>query len=809
MTTMPQNIRFGIRRLISNPALSIIIVVTLALGIGANTTIFSVVNAMLLRPLPYPSPDRLVTINHHYPSVELVAPVSIRGFFNYRDNTSHFEQVGVSTGWAVNLTGDGTPERLSAGRVTGGYLETFGFTPTEGRFFTPDEETLGNNRVVIISDGFWKRRLGGSPDVINSELLLNSETYTIIGLMPAGFVDFFSRDREIWTPLAFTAEQLASQEYLSEWLSLAARVEEGTSIETVRQELIGMAEGLKEASPDNFPADWTLMVTSLNDRAKAGYKMSLIILAGAVGLVLLITCVNVANLLLARAIGRRKEIAIRGALGASRGQLLYQLLTESVILAGAGGLLGLLLAVWGIRAVVAFGPAGFDIAGISIDISVLLFTLVVSLLVGVLFGLIPALQISRTDIQGALREGGYRSRTDRSGRTLRSVLVAGEFAISLALLTGAGLLIQTIAGLQRVDPGFDPENVLTARLSLPQAKYPDEGSQQAFYRQLLPQLEALPGVVAAGTTSVLPFGGSWSTGTFSIEGYFPEGDQPSPWGDIRTVSPGFDRALGLRLIKGRFFNETDTSDTRFVVVVDEEMVRQFWSDEDPIGKRLTFDDQEDPEAVFLDVIGVVGHTMHEGLDADPRLQVYGSHQQVGGRATNLVIRTTGDPLDLTSAVRQTVLSLDSDQPISGFRALEEMIAESIGDRKTTMLILVLFAILAIMLASLGIYGVMSQMVNERTAELGVRLAFGATGSQLITMVLKSGLVLAAAGITVGLVGSLGLARLISSQLYGVAPSDPITLMSVAILLFLVATVATLLPALRAARLDPLTSLRGE
>ncbi len=809
MAILPQNIRFGFRRLFSNPALSIIIVVTLALGIGANTTIFSVVNAMLLRPLPYPSPDRLVTINHHYPSMELIAPVSLEGFRNYRDNTSYFEQTGISTGWAVNLTGEGQPERLTAGRVTSGYLETFGLPLAGGRHFTPDEETPGNNQVVIISDGFWKRRLGGVADVINSELQLNSETYTIVGLMPPGFDDYFNRERELWTPLALTAEQIDSRGYLSEWLSLAARVEEGVSIETVRQELVAMAEGLKEASPDEFPATWTLMVTSLDKRAKEDYRTSLFILAGAVGLVLLITCFNVANLLLARAIGRRKEIAIRGALGAGRGQILQQLLSESVILAGAGGLLGLLLAGLGIRAVVALGPPGSDSAGIVIDLPVLLFTLMLSLLVGVIFGLIPALQISKTDIQSTLREGGHRSHTDRSGRTLRKVLVAGEFAISLALLTGAGLLIQTMAGLQRVDPGFDPENVLTANISLPAAKYPDSGSQQAFYRELLPRLEALPGVETASTTDVLPFSGSWSTGTFSIEGYNLDGSLENPWGDIRIVSPGFDRALGLRLIRGRFLDETDTSDTRLVCVVDEEMVNQFWSDEEPIGKRITFDDQEDPEALFFEVIGVVGHTMHEGLDADPRLQIYGPHQQAGGRVTNLVIRASVDPLSLVSAVRQTILSLDSDQPVSRFRVMEEMIAESIGDRKTTTLILVLFAGLAIMLASLGIYGVMSQMVNERTTELGVRLAFGATGPQLTLMVLKSGLTLATAGIGVGLLGSLGLSRLIVSQLYGVSPADPVTLVSVTILLFLVATLATFLPALRAARLDPLTSLRGE
>ncbi len=809
MATIPQNIRFGVRRLVTSPGLSIIIIVTLALGIGANTTIFSVVNAMLLRPLSYTSPDRLVTINHHYPSVDLVAPVSIRGFRNYRDDTSHFEQVGISTGWAVNLTGEGQPERLTAGRVTSGYLGTFGLPLPAGRHFTPDEETPGNNRVVIISDGFWKRRLGSIPDVINSELLLNSETYTIIGLMPPEFEDFFNHEREIWTPLALTAEQIDSRGYLSEWLNLVARVEEGTSIETAREELVAMAEGLKEASPDEFPEDWTLMLTTLDDRAKAGYRTSLLILVGAVGLVLLITCFNVANLLLARALGRRKEIAIRGALGANRGQILQQLLTESIILAGAGGLMGLLLAMLGVRAVVATGPAGSGVAGISIDATVLLFTLAVSLIVGVLFGLIPSLQISKTDIQSTLREGGQRSRTDRSSRSLRKVLVAGEFAISLALLTGAGLLIQTIAGLQRVDPGFDPGNLLTARISLPQAKYPDSQSQQAFYQRLLPELEALPGVVSASTTDVLPFSGSWSTATFSIEGYNLDGSLENPWGDIRVVSPGFDRVMDLRLIKGRFFDETDTPDTRMIVVVDEEMVRRFWSDEEPIGKRITFDDQTDPDAVFFEVIGVVGHTMHEGLDADPRLQVYGSHQQAGGGNTNLVIRTTGDPLSLTSAVRQTVQSLDSDQPVSGFRTMEELIASSFGDRKTTMFLLVLFAALAIILASLGIYGVMSQTVNERTAEFGVRLACGATGLQLITMVLKSGLFLAAAGIAVGLLASLGLSRLIMSQLYGVAPSDPFTLVSVTILLFLIATIATLLPARRAARLDPLTSLRGE
>ncbi len=804
LATLPQNIRFGFRRLISNPAISVIIVVTIALGIGANTTIFSVLNAVLLRPLPYPAPDRLVTINHHYPSQSMLAPVSIKGFRNYRDNTSYFEQTGISARWSVNLTGEGLPARLQGSLVTSGYLETFGLTLAGGRYFTPDEETPGNNHVVIISDGFWKRRLGGVSDVINSELQLNGETYTIVGLMPAGFEDLIDPQRELWTPLALTADQVDSQGYLSEWLHQVARIDEGVSIETVTQELVAMAEGLKESLPDNFPEDWTLRLTTLDDWAKQDYRTSIYILAGAVVLVLLITCANVANILLARAIGRRKEIAIRGAIGANRGQIIQQLLTESIILSGTGGLLGLALAGLGIRAVVAFGPPGFDSAGITLDLPVLLFTLLVSLLVGISFGLIPAYQISKTDIQSTLREGGSRSCTDHSGRSLRKVLVAGEFAISLALLSGAGLLIQTMVGLQKVDPGFENENILTANISLPEAKYPDSGSQQAFYHELLTHLEALPGVVFASTTNVLPFGGRWSTAGFGIEGYSPEGDQQNPWGDIRVVSPGFDHALGLRLIRGRFLDETDTSDSRLVCVVDEEMVSRFWSDDEPIGQRITFDD-----ANFYEVIGIVGHTMHEGLDADPRLQVYVSQPQVGGRATNLVIRTSVDPLSLVSAVRQTVLSLDSDQPVSGFGVMEEMIADSIGNRKTTTAILVLFAGLAIMLASLGIYGVMSQMVNERKAELGVRIAFGATGPQLTSMVLKSGLVLAMAGIAVGLLGSLGLSRLLSSQLYGVTPTDPVTLASVTILLFLVATIATFLPALRAARLDPLTSLRRE
>jgi len=809
MAAITQNIRFGFRRLVISPGLSIIIIVTLALGIGANTTIFSVVSALLLRPLPYTEPGRLVTINHHYPDQDLVAPVSIRGFRNYRDNTSHFEAVGISTGWAVNLTGDGEPERLVAGRVTSGYLGTFGLPLVAGRHFSPEEETPGNNRVVIVSDGFWKRRLGSRPDVIDSELTLNSETYTIVGLLPAGFEDFFNRDREIWTPLALTQAQIDGQGYTSEWLSLAARIKDDSSIEMAREELVAMAEGLKEGAPDDFPPTWTLMTTSLDKRARENYRISLLILIGAVGLVLLITCANVANILLAKAIGRRKEIAIRGALGAGRGQILEQLMTESIILAGAGGLLGLLVAFLGIRAVTMVGPARFAAAGISIDSSVLLFTLVISLLVGVLFGLIPALQISKTDLQGTLREGGQRSRSDRSGRSLRKVLVAGEFAISLVLLTGAGLLIQTIVGLQRVDPGFDPENLLTAEISLPQADYPERDVQQAFFQRLLPELEALPGVAEASTTNVLPFGGSWSTSTFSIEGYNLDGSLENPWGDIRIVSPGFDQVMGLRLLEGRFFDETDRADTRLIAVVDEEMVRQYWSDEEPIGKRITFDDQSDPEAVFFEVIGVVGHAMHEGLDADPRLQVYGSHQQAGSANTNLVIRTTGNPLGLVSAVRQTVQSLDSDLPVSNFRTMDDLVASSFGDRRTTMILLVLFAILAIILASLGIYGVMSQTVNERRAEIGVRMAFGATGPELVTMVLKSGLVLALSGIAVGVLGALGLSRLITSQLYGVAPSDPLTLAGVTLLLLLVATIATFLPARRAAGLDPLTALRGE
>lgn len=804
-----QHLRNSLRRVHQNPAFTMVVVLILAIGIGANVAIFSLVNAILIRPLPYPESGRLVTINHFYPSINLVSSVSVRGFLEYRDTISSFEQVAASTGWVTNLTGIGEPERLFGRRISWDYFDVYGITPTMGRTFQQDEDVDGNNNVVILSDGFWKSRFGAAPDVVGRTIRLNSESYTIVGVMPEGFRDFFGVTSSLWTPLALTPDQLGNRSIIFEWLRVVARLKDGVSIESARAEMEAKAQIFREEAPDFLPEGWSLPVTTLNEQGRSGFRSPLLLLAAAVGIVLLLTCANVANLLLARSIRRRREIAIRRSLGASRRSLVEMLLTESVLLSGFGGIAGLVIAFWGIRAIVTFGPAAFTSAGIGIDLTVLLFTLVITILTGLLFGLAPAAQASGLDIQAVLREGGPGSGADLSGSRFRKVLVAAEFAMALILLSGAGLLIRTINGLQQIDTGFEPANILTANISLPNALYTDNASIGAFYDQLLTRMNATPGIEAAAVSSHVPFTGRGFTSIFNVEGYVPDDEHPRPWGDIRIASPGFDRAMGIPLIKGRFFMNSDGPDTQPVVVVDDVMVERFWPEEDPIGKRITFDSLDNPNATWFHVIGVIGHTHQSNLVEDTHLQVYFCSNQNANTTTNLIIRTETDPLAMASTVREVVLSIDSEQPIARIAIMEDLIAASIGNRRTTMLLLVIFAVIAVILASLGIYGVMSQMVGERTREIGVRMACGASRSGLIGMVVKHGLVLAATGSAVGLVSTLLLAGAIRSQLYGVSPFDPLTLATVTVLILFIASISTLLPAVRASLMDPVACLRAE
>jgi putative ABC transport system permease protein len=811
MDTLLRDVRYSLRRLRHSPGFATIVVLTLALGIGANTAIFSVVNAVLLRPLPYHEPERLVTINHFYPSLDdLEAPVSAMGFRDYRDRTRSFEGVAVETGWSANLTGTGEPERVPASRVSGAYFRVFGVPAQLGRALLPEEDEPGRNRVVVLSDGMWRRVFGGERSVIGRTVQLNGEGYQIVGVMPPGFRGFFNNQADLWTPLALRPDQFDPNNYTNEYLNLSARLRPGVTLEQARTEMTAFAEQLRRDYPGNIPTQWTLRVKSLNELATGRIRTALLVLLGAVGFVLLIACANVANLLLARAASRTKEIAIRSALGAERWSLARQLLTESVLLALVGGVLGLALAYATVRSLVATIPNLPRADEIGVDATVMLFTLAVSVLTGLLFGLAPAIGSTRANLQETLKEGGRSAAADVSGSTVRRALVVAEVALALTLLVGAGLMLRSVARLQGVNPGFDPDRLLTFNLSLPRAKYPSDTAQALFFERAMEVIAAVPGVRGAGATSELPFGGGWSTGGFTIEGYQPPDGQPGPWGDIRIVTPGFFQALRIPLRQGRVIEERDGLGAPPVAVVDEELVRRYFPNESPIGKRLTFGPAPgDTVPRWITIVGVVGHTMHEGLDAEPRIQLYLPHALAGGGLMSVAVRASGDPLALTGAVRRAIHSVDPDMPMSTIRTMDDLLEASLGQRRLSMILLGGFSGIALLLASIGIYGVMSHSVTQRRRELGIRMALGAARSRVLALIVRQGMTLALLGVGIGLAGAFALTRLLESQLYGVTATDPATFALVALTLTGVALAAMLVPGVRATRVDPGVVLREE
>jgi putative ABC transport system permease protein len=813
MDTWLKDVRYAFRRLRKSPGFSAIVLLTLALGIGANSAIFSVVNTVLLRPFPYRDPERLIIVDHFYPSLNnLEAGASAPGFRDLRDKTSIFDGVFVMNGWAATLTGNGgEPQRLTGTRASGLIFKTLGVAPEVGRPFTPEEDEPGKNHVVVLSYGFWQRQFGGERSAVGKQLLLNGEPYEVIGVMPASFRDFNNRVADLWTPLALNPQAFSDNNRTNEYLTLVARLKPGISTERARSDMKTFAKQLQAQYPNDYATDWTLKVTPMNEKVSGRIRPALLVLLGAVGFVLLIACANVANLLLARAASRIKEVAIRSALGASRRDLLRQLMAESLMLAIVGGVLGLGLAWLGMKGVIALKPANVPrISELRIDGLVTTFTLGVAVLTGVLFGLAPAVQTSRADLQSTLKEGGRGGSADRSGHTLRRVLVVAEVALALTLLTGAGLLIKSLALLQDVNPGFNSSNLLTFGVAIPQAKYRSDTVANQFWDRAIETLRAVPGVTDVGISTVLPFSGGWATGSFSVEGYQPPPGKPGPWGDQRTVSPGFFTTLKVPLLKGRNFTDQDGRVGPQVAIVDDEMVKRYWPNTDPIGKRLTFNDpQRDSVINWMTVVGVVGHTKHEGLDAENRVQLYHPYHRLGFTGTNLAfaVRTAGDPNRIVPAVRAAIHSIDQDVPISNVATMDDNIAGSMGQRKFAMMLLGLFAVMAVVLASIGIYGVMSYSVTQRAHEIGIRMALGAARPSVLGMVMKQGLGLVGAGVAIGVVGAFGLTRLIASQLFGVRPTDPTTFILVAVALVGVAALATFVPAMRATKVDPVVALR--
>jgi len=802
MQTLWQDLRYGARMLMKQPGFTLIAVLTLALGIGANTAIFSVVNAVLLRPLPYPDSEQLAWVwmdNRQEGIAEDIT--SWPNFEDWRTQNQIFQGMAGVRDRRFNLTGTGEPEELNGANVSANFFDLMRVSPQHGRAFGADEEREGREQVIVIGHGLWQRRFGGDAKLVGQTVNLSGQPHTIIGVMPPGFQ--FPNKTEIWKPLVPDAQTRTARG--SFWLPVIGRLKPGVTRVQAQTEMAGIAQRLEEQYP-NTNRGFGVNVVMMHEQLVGKMRTALWVLLGAVTCVLLIACANVANLLLARAATRQKEVAVRAALGASRGRVVRQLLTESLLLAAVGGGLGLLLARWGLDALVTLGPSDLPRSeSITIDRRVLFFTLGLSLLTGIVFGLAPALQASKLGLGDVLKEGG-RS-TGGGGQRIRSVLVMAEIALALVLLVSAGLLLRSSWRLQQVNPGFNPERILKVRLSLPSSKYREGAQAAAFYQQLLERLRVLPGVQAAGaTSSVLLYKVHNSAGIF-IEGRAAP-DGPRPELPLDSVSLGYFQAMDMPLVQGRQFNQQDKADGLPVAIVNETMARRFWPNEDPIGKRFTFGGSG-PQARWLTVVGVVRDSRRQGLDAAIRIESYLPHAQRPLRAMEVVLRTTDNPLSMARTVRSAVWSLDGDLPVSEIQTVEQMLRARVAPRRFNLLLFGLFALVAVLLATVGIYGVMSYSVTQRTHELGLRMALGATARDVLKLILAQGLKLTLFGVTLGLLASFALTRWMESLLFNVRPTDPLTLAGIALLVLAVALLACWIPARRATKVDPMIALRCE
>jgi len=800
MTTLKQDLRYGVRMLLKNPGFAIVAVIALALGIGANAAIFSVVNTVLLRSLPYDDPDRLMVLRENKLPEFPEFSVSPGNFLDWQKENTTFEKLAAINGTAYNLVGDAEPERLRGARVSAGLFEMLGAKPALGRTFLDDEDQPGHENVAILSSSLWKRRFGSDPNVVGQAITLSATSYTVIGVMPPAF-KFPDAETDVWTPIAFNAKQ--AQQHGSHYISVIGRLKPGVTREQAATEMDAIAARLAEQYPDSNTG-WRVNVLPMQEYEVRDIKSALLVLLGAVALVLLIACANVANLLLARATSRQKEIAIRTALGASRRRIAQQLLTESVLLALAGGAVGLLLAVWGIDSLLKLAPQELPrVKDVTLDVRVLGFTLVVTLLTGVIFGLVPALQASRPNLNETLKEGG-RGTTGGHHR-VRGTLVITEVALALLLLVCAGLLIRSFYRLQQVTPGFNSKNALAVTVSLPGKKYPQDDQQSGFFTQLLDRVATLPGVVAVGASQSLPIQGDFVLG-FNIQGRPPNGPGQEPNTNYYAVSPDYFKAMGIPLLRGRVFTEQDKKDSPRVAVINEELAKKFFPDEDPIGKRINV--TNGPER-FREIVGIVGDVKQYGLAQPTTMQTYEPCLQTAFSAMTLVVRADGNPAALSGAIRSEVLAIDKEQPVSRIRPLEQVVSESVAKQRFLMLLLGIFASVALVLAAVGLYGVMSYSVNQRTHEIGIRAALGAQRKDVLKLVVGQGMVLALTGAGIGLAASFALTRLMASLLFGVSATDPLTFAGIALLLTIVALLACYIPARRAMKVDPMIALRYE
>jgi putative ABC transport system permease protein len=822
MDTLRQDLRFAVRTLLRRPLFTVLAVLTLALGIGANTAIFSVVNSVLLAPLPFHEPDRLVAVWSSNPVMAKMVglpdklPVSPGPFYDWKAQSRTLGHLSMVSPDSQTLTGRGEPALLNVVNVSGELFDLLGARPLLGRTIQPGDEA-SEAQVAVLSHRLWTRHFGGDPSIVGQTVTLADKPVTVIGVMPPAFAfprgsempaGFgFAAEPDLWFPMILTPKQRAARAAHS--AVALARLQPGTQQAAAGAEMVAISERLAKQYPQS-DGGWSVRLEPLTEQLTGTLRPALLILLGAVALVLLIACVNVANLLLAQAAARQKEVAVRTALGASRGRMVRQLLTESLLLALAGGALGVLFAVWGLRGLASLLPAGVRVSGLGLDGRVLAFTFVLILAAGALAGLVPALQMTRSDLAGTLRDGTRAgSVTARGRRTLRTLVVV-ETALAVLLAVGAGLLLRSFSRLTAVDPGFRPAGVLTAQVTLAPTRY-DGPRTTSFYAAALERVRGLPGVEAAGAVSNLPLSGAETITGFTVEGAPRPEPGRFPLADRRSATPGYIEAMGVPLRRGRLFRDSDVDGAPRVAVVDETLASTCWPGVDPLGKRIhqgIYGDKKE-EQRWITVVGVVGNVRNSGLHVEARPQLYLSAAQYPNQAMALAVRTRKDPLQLVRPLRAAVHGVDADQPVSDVMTMDQMIDQSLAGRRFNLILLGLFAGLALVLAAVGIYGVMAYSVAQRTREIGLRMALGARRRTVLALVVREAGLLTLAGLAAGLILSLLATRLLASLLFGVAATDPLTLAAVASGLALVSLGAAYVPGQRATRVDPMVALRAD
>lgn len=811
---MLQEIRFAFRSLVKTPGFALIAILTLALAIGANTAILSLVNGILIKPLPYRAPERLVLLFEQFKAQGLDRiPVSPPEYLDYQHETTKFAGLAAFTYAGLNLTSGDQPERIAGASVTPSLFPLLGTEPIRGRVFTENEATAGRDDVAIISARLWQRRFNSDPTLVGKTISLNGRKVTVVGIMPARFefplplfnlgAGEFGERVDIWSPAVFSEQDLKNRG--SRGYGMIGRLGDGVALEQAQAELDSVVGRMKQRHPSNYdPGDsFGATLYSLHGQVIGNMRTALWILLGAVGLVLFMACANLTTMLLARAGSREREMAIRVALGASRYRLLRQLLVESVVLALCGGVAGALLGYWGVDLLRLIGAQTVPrLQEVTLDTTVLFLTLLLSICTGILFGLTPALTSARPDLTEALKEGGRGSTEGRRRHRLRSGLIVAEMALALVLLVGAGLLLKSFVRLQNVDPGFNPHNVLTINLSLPVAKYPQGKPVSNFFQELQNRVAALPGVQAVGVTDILPLSGSKSDSSFAIEGLT---SKVSPDEQIRTGTPDYFRVVQTPLVAGRFFTAADTADSPSVTIVNQTMAKKFWANANAVGKRITFDNpRKNPK--WVTIIGIVGDIRSSSLNEPAPPEYYLPHTQYPYREMILTVRSKQEASALTSSIRREVAALDPDQPIARVRTLDEVASDSVAPRRLAVVLIGVFAALALLLASVGIYGVISFSVAERTHEIGVRMALGAQNKNILKLVVGQAAKLMLTGFGLGLLAAVLVTRVLQSLLYNVGAFDLATFLVVLAVLCLAALLATFIPARRAMRADPMIAL---